>query len=220
MDIVIERDGTIYSAYVFAIKQDGSQGADIEDLLEAAENTARDNDFRTQPYSHDGYKGFKASKRIENTGLNSQGHELLGFDTMPSVFNKVDIRQVSGMFEDRYSAELAVDLEGIIDSAALEDLPADKRKAAFEALENSEFIFNLTMPGTVENTNSDSISGGRGNTTYTWKISPGQTRMLSAESVIDKQSARSMAYITFSVTALVLAALAAVAMIYMDRKRK
>ncbi|GEM_PF-5742644 len=220
MDIVIENNGTIYSAYIFAVRQEGSYGADIEGLMEAAENTARDNGFRTQPYSQEGYKGFKASKRIENTDLNRQGHELLGFDTMPSVFDMVEIERTSGMFEDRYSAELAADLRGIIDSAMLESLPGDIRKAAFEALESSELILSLTMPGKVRSSNADKISEGRGNATYTWKLSPGQVRTLSAVSVHDKQSARSMAYITASVSALLLTALAAAAFVYLNRKRR
>lgn len=192
MNYAIQEDGTVDASYVFSVESKEDVPADIKDLMDAAMTQAADNGFSLTPYEKDGYTGFKAAKTMEKTDLRKAGDELLGFSKPPAIFSEFYWYFNPGVFRNRYQMTLNMNLENIIDTASLDQLPSDMKEKALKAIEDSVVTVNFTLPGKAERTNAHETkyTPGKSITKYTWKVKPGQIETLHIEAVLEKDRTR------------------------------
>jgi hypothetical protein len=192
LNYVIQEDGTVDASYIFAVEKNGNSTADIKDLMDAAATQASENGFSLTTYEKDGYSGFKAAKSMNSIDLRKANSDLLGFSEIPSILSGFSWFYTPGVFRNKYRMSLDINLEDIIDTTALDELPSDMKEHAQKAIEDSVVMINFTLPGKAVRTNAHETKhiSGRNITRYTWKVRPGQKETIHIEAVLEKDKTR------------------------------
>lgn len=220
LNYVIQEDGTVDASYIFAVEKNGSSAADVKDVMDAAASQASENGFSLSTYEKDGYTGIKAVKSMTNMNLRKANSDLLGFSEMPSILSDFSWFYVPGVFRNKYRMSMNVNLENIIDTAALDELPSDMKENALNAMEDSVVTISFTLPGRAVWTNAHETkqTPGRNMTKYTWRVKPGQKETIRIEAVLEK--ARTRNTVAWAAAAGVVLMLLTICYLVARRRRK
>lgn len=218
IDYDLSLDGTMNIEYSLLIEEAQQGYLELDDLLNSAKQQAVLNGFSITPLNQDDYIGFRADKTITDINLADADKSMLGFESLPSIYDNFEFRYQPSLFQDNYDLRLGVDLTGIIDISHLDTLPGDLRAQADRLLDQSEIIIRFSMPGSTVNTNAETVEQhGQDAHKYTYYLKPGETGDITIQSVLDKSQTRDVVLIA---AALISVILIAVAILLIARSKK
>lgn len=221
LSFVIEEDGRVETSYVLAVKEQPEMPADILHLMDAASQEAERNGFSISSYDENGYAGFRADKVTNGTDLQHADSGMLGFSTLPSIITDYSWHYEPSVFLNVYQIRMEADLRNIPDETAVNQLPSDLKASAREAMENSEAVIHITLPGEPVRTNADQTKpiSGKNAVQYSWTLRPGEHKALIIDSSLEMNSTRN--YLIWSAgAAAVLLILSACSLIIWKVRKK
>ena len=194
---------------MIAIEKQSDPLADVNDLLNAAQQRAEMNGFILSPYDKDEFTGFQATKTVKIEDLQKAGSEMLGFPQLPSIISKFNWYYEPSIFRNGYHMRMAIDLRNITDEAAIDSLPSDLRKRARQAIESSVVEVHITLPGQPDRTNAETKPiNGKDATLYSWNLKPGESKSLEINAILEKNNTRKrVTWAVAAFTVLILTAL-------------
>ena len=207
MNYIIEDDGAVHASYIIAAEKSAEEQVDIADIMNAAREEAAANGFSVTDYDRDGYSGIMASKAIERIDLRNAGNEMLGFSILPAIIKDFSWHYEPNVFHSQYHLRMTVDLDEIIDEAALGNLPLDLKEDALKAIEASQVSINITLPGKPDRTNADQTNtvASKNATRYTWNLKIGQQKSLLIDATLEKDKVHNpVVWLTAALAAAVI----------------
>ncbi len=190
MSYVIEENGTIDVAYLFAVDQRVENWIDIDDLANAASQQAAENGFSISSVTQDGYVGLEANKTMKLEDLQKTDSKMLGFDILPAILSDYSWNYEPGVFQNRYQVDLKVDLKNLVEKTGFNKLPSDLQSLAWDALDKITVKMNFTLPGQPNTTNADETDSvaGKNATRYSWNLKPGEAKWLRIDATLEKSN--------------------------------